>query len=1738
MNSLRTLRVLMRPPTSRTFDVGACVRLCRLAIAIALLSLYAAGQTASKTTLGASPNPSVLGAAVTLTATVTPSGATGKVTFYDGVTVLGTRTLAGGQASLTTRLLPSGVLSLKAYYAGEATSAASVSPVIAQTVVALPQNGFRDAVSYNAPIHPGMGAVEDLDGDGNLDLLVASRFTIGVLMGNGDGTFKSMVEYSTGDTSVSLKAADFNADGKVDLAGGGSSNYVRVMLGNGDGSFQPPSTASYAGFEPSIRAVADFDGDGKADLIVDHLGSSLFSFLRGNGDGTFQNVFDASGGASPLAAIMVGDFNADGKADLAIASHVHSSNVNVIIGNGDGSFQPAVTYDAGQYPDSLAISDFNGDGKTDLIVTNSSSDKATVLLGNGDGTFRVMFNSFAGNRPGGIAVADFDGNGIADLAVANYDGNSVSILLGVPANADLTIRKTHTGNFAPGQSGATYSITVSNSGSFPWSGAVSVTDMLPIGLSAAAISGAGWSCTLGSLSCTRNDALGAFASYPAITLTVNVARDAPTSVTNTATVSGAGELSAGNNTASDVTLIRQPTALALSSPANPISLSGATTTLLRAVTLTVNMAPQNGFQAAVNYSAGIYPVSVLVADFSGDGKQDLAVVNATGLASNAGSVMLGSGNGTFQTGIIFTAGTQNDVYSQAAAAGDFNGDGKTDLVVVDNGVSVLLGNGNGTFQAPVSYDPGIVPTIAAVAVADFSGDGRADIVVATSSSASVLKGNGDGTFQPGAAFNLFGSSSYSLAVGDFNADGKADLVSVDGLAVRVLLGNGNATFRPAVTYGAGTNPFTATVGDLNGDGKSDLAVVNSDSNFNVTVLLGNGDGTFQAAVSYGAGTYPQSLVIADCNGDGKPDLLVANRGSNNVSVLLGRGDGTFQAAVNYGTGSGPASIAVGDFDADGRVDLAVANSESNNVSILLGAAATGSPDLTIGKTHTGKFIRGQIGAGYRISVSNLTGLPTSGMVTVTDTLPSGLTATAVSGVGWSCTLATLTCTRSDALGPGASYPPISLTVNVATAANSLTNTATVSGGGDANAANNTASDPTTVLLPATVGLVNSPSSAVFGQAVTLTATVSPSAVTGKVTFYDGTTLLGTSLITGGQAALVTSLLPVGSRSLRAYYNGDNTYGPSFSAAMTQIVSGLPQNGFRPPVSYGAGSQPYYAVVGDFNRDGKSDLAVTNSANTFYGDKGVYVLLGSGNGTFQAAVGYAAGPYFNNSLAVSDFNADGKADLAVAYYDIDGVPYGVHVLLGNGDGTFQPAVAIEAGSYVASVAVGDFNRDGKPDLAVAADLHVGILLGNGDGTFQAAVSYFSGFPPSFVAIGDFNEDGKPDLTVVNYSANNFSVLLGNGDGTFQAAVSYSVGSSPQSSVIGDLNGDGKADLAVTNSNSNSVSVLLGNGDGTFQPPVNYSVSAPSSVALGDFNADRKSDLAVASGSNVGILTGNGDGTFQAPVNFSSGVAYSVSVGEFNGDGISDLVVAGNYPAGNVSVLLGLSPVERVYLAGDVAPFSNDAAPNFGDSTLNVVDLVQVLFAVNNVPGFRPAVCADRFDAMDLYPVDTAGTRGGDGALDIRDLVRELFRVNNIDLDRPQRVTRGLVCSGVREKQGTVGGAEGYLLLGNPEPAGVPVYIVAQRELTRIALTLALGDGRSQLRFIPAAHGPTLAIDRQAGVLAVAWLDGITVTAGQRLLLGHVTGSTSLTVYGLSASGSDDNREVRLSVPGPGRTGDLK
>jgi hypothetical protein len=276
----------------------------------------------------------------------------------------------------------------------------------------------RSAVSVG--LNPGTIAVGDFNGDRKLDLAVVNSNTyhISVLLGNGDGTFRSSVNYAVGSTPLGIATADLNHDGKLDLVVASLQSVITVLLGNGDGTFQPGTT--YKTTAQTLRVeIADLNGDNNPDLVI--VDSPYVSVMLGNGDGTFQPVIDASvQGYSPFA-LGIGDFNHDHRLDLAVGEQGSGGGeVEILLGNGDGTFQPGQGYPVAFTPESIAVADFSGDRKLDMAVA-SEFGVVTVFLGSGDGTFGSGVEYFPPNRSSTwVAVADFNGQSCESWAGCDY----------------------------------------------------------------------------------------------------------------------------------------------------------------------------------------------------------------------------------------------------------------------------------------------------------------------------------------------------------------------------------------------------------------------------------------------------------------------------------------------------------------------------------------------------------------------------------------------------------------------------------------------------------------------------------------------------------------------------------------------------------------------------------------------------------------------------------------------------------------------------------------------------------------------------------------------------------------------------------------------------------------------------------------------------------------------------------------------------------------------------------------------------------------------------------------------------------------------------------------------------------------------------------------------------------------------------------------------------------------------
>lgn len=338
-------------------------------------------------------------------------------------------------AILASDVAKRGVAAISVSSLGSVASNTASFEITTASAVAYSLSVLRAHPAQASSSQPRFVYTGDLNNDGKVDLIVAddSINVVSVLLGNGSGSFKPRVDYAVGTVPGAIGIGDVNGDGIVDLVvADQNSDQISVLIGIGDGSFQPAVNYD-AGVGPWSIAIADFNGDGHLDVAVaNYNGGYNLSILLGKGDGSFQAP--AHYGADLYSTgIAAGDFNGDGVLDLATSvSAIANGHMSVFLGNGDGTFRTPVQYTAGQLPQSIASADINGDGRLDIVVTNEvySGSGVSVFIGDGDGTFQPAVGYGVGQLPYAIAVTDLNGDGIQDLVTANNGDGTVSVLLG------------------------------------------------------------------------------------------------------------------------------------------------------------------------------------------------------------------------------------------------------------------------------------------------------------------------------------------------------------------------------------------------------------------------------------------------------------------------------------------------------------------------------------------------------------------------------------------------------------------------------------------------------------------------------------------------------------------------------------------------------------------------------------------------------------------------------------------------------------------------------------------------------------------------------------------------------------------------------------------------------------------------------------------------------------------------------------------------------------------------------------------------------------------------------------------------------------------------------------------------------------------------------------------------------------------------------------------------------------
>ncbi|MBL8792368.1 MAG: VCBS repeat-containing protein, partial [Planctomycetia bacterium] len=1294
---------------------------------------------------------------------------------------------------------------------------------LARLLLGLGDGTFREA---GAAFEVGHNlAAGDFDGDGRLDLLYTRMQPWGsvlcVQLGRGDGTFAAALETPQVSMGFASAAAtgDFNRDGWLDVVCDQA-----IYLGRGDGTF---AAAQTLGTSPVFAMLAaDFNGDGWLDLVQALQGGGL-AVLLGRGDGSFEApLLSATGLPFGATGLQAGDVNRDGWLDL-LAGQTNTGDFPVFLGRGNGTFADPVRLAGGG-----VLGYFDRDAQLDLLGPD------TLQVGRGDGSFRAV-GPFSAPTGGDALAGDWNRDGILDLAV------------GMAGAINVT-----TGQISPS-----------------------------------------------SLNVLLGAADGSW------TTTSDAARlPVPASSVVAADVDRDGFLDL----------------LYASGDYNPFSPSRAPATLH-----TQRGGGDGSFSPLAALPIAGYPQALIPHDFNGDGRLDVAALNVTYLGDTSDlSVYLGVGDGSFAEVQRVSLGSR--FRATDIAAGDFNGDGRLDLVVAvtefpspDNffapirtTVRLLLGNADGTFHEALSWQPALdfpVFTASEVFAGDVNGDRRLDVVVVGWSQVAVFLGNGDGTFQEQRDTPRDQGAPVALT-GDFNGDGRLDLLGRGvGNRWNIQTGNADGTFQTAFWISPELDSdrlFTPTdgqaaVGDFNRDGHLDLAGVR-DADGRLFLLLGQGDGTFELQTMPDAGGYVRQLLVVDANRDGRADLTCLLQ-DGRVLTLLGNGDGQFVSAEEIPQHAAAPGLA--DFNGDGAVDVVTLTERGE---LLYRQARPREP----GAFEPARLVNA--------------GQPVRAFAIVQGSTGPLLAAIRTDGAG-------VVLYRRTASGgfsvaqelPVGDFPTLIVAGNYS---------GTPNGRADDFAVYNALSGTVSLFIVGAGGRYGAAQTFAVGAGMTA-LTIAPgthgrdeliladrSGAQVLVLANDGQGNLGEpqrwragdGLYTWQasradvQSRLATSLLAVGQ------FTADGVSDlVAVSTGQLGLLAGGANGGWHDPrltaLTFGASA----LAIGRFDGDAYADVALLDAENGT-----IRVFLGDGRGGFVERV--QAAPLLagnaTTGLTARDLDGDGRLDLLV------GNTYGdLLVLPGNGDGTFRP---YQRATGTVALAVADLDGDGRDDFVLgnAALDRVSIQFGGqAPGVLQGRAEGI--LAPTAVKLADLNGDGIADLAVANSGGNNVLIYLGLGGGAFAAPRSYFAGTTPVALYVATLdNGDALPDLVVVNQGSNDISVLFGQGTGadwtlTYGPRLRSGGVGPNSAVIRDVTGDGVQDIVATNGASniVAVLTGSGQGFFNdiSPLLLNTGAGpVQVLVGNFDGRGGLDLISV-NRQAGNLTFFAGFGPGRTIGTGGQAA-----------------------------------------------------------------------------------------------------------------------------------------------------------------------------------------------------------------------------
>jgi len=1255
---------------------------------------------------------------------------------------------------------------------------------------------FTAAPAVTVGALPIGATLADINGDGNLDLLVANTgdSNLAIRLGNGSGGFSGGTQATAANAGL-IKTADIDADGDLDVLTVIFGNLVSVFRNNGSGTLTAAGSVA-VGNSPLGLTLADVDGDGDLDLLTANRSAGTVSLRLNDGNGSFAGGTELPVGSFP-SDVTAADLNHDGALDLLVANTA-DDNVSVLVNNGAGSFTARPTVAVGDAPRTVVVGDVDGDGDVDFLTPNAVGHTISVCLNDGLGAFSVVAALPApGTGPTLLALGDADGDGDLDLL-----SNESTVALR---------RNNGYGSFAAATPVASMMAAglawgdLDNDGDLDFVATDNAASSVAVRLNQAAF-------TVTSVMPARNLHTAPRASDVVLNFSANV----HSGTANRIRVFGpqlqgrkAGTYSAVANTLTfNPTLSFKPgEAVSVTVPSTV--LSSGTNQPAKPYVYQFRAAAGAGpgtFTAGppVPGTSGVSPVGMALADMNGDGSLDLL---GTDTQTQAVSLYLGGNDGSFGAGTVVSSG-MSSVHS--VLTGDMDGDGDLDLVLtatLDQQARVLLNNGSGTFS------PGSVltlPNLAYVlALGDVDGDSDLDLVMNT----RVFLNNGSGTLTVGSSISW--SGTLGLALGDMDGDGDLDAVGTGA----IRFNNGAGVFGNGYEFIHGGNPNASLLGDIDGDGDLDLVVPQADEPKSVWTYLNDGSGTLAAPTVI---LTPNSScfegALADMDGDGDLDILLDSY-SNGVALLRNNGSGTF-AAPELTPAPGSWYMAVGDLDNDGDLDYVTRGTSGFAVRLNASPLAITGLSPTRNRRNAGRS--SSVTITFDQAMSNTAA--TTGAVRVFSSQRGGRVAGAASVTGNTITLdptndfkpgetvfTTITTAVRGTAGGTLAQPHVYQFVAAATGG-----TGTFVPGSDLPGAQ--------VPYQSTLGDVDGDGDLDIVATNLNAATVDIWLNSGNATYALASSVPGLNAATAIELGDIDAdgdldlVVASGTNIMVLNNDGTGTFGGG-SFVNTSLWS-------------------VNLALGDVDGDGDLDLAVAKNQGS-----SISLHLNNGTGTFGPENSLTMGN-IPHDIALGDMDNDGDLDLLT----VNTTDNTIGLRLNDGSGAFGTMSTTAVAALPLALALGDVDGDGDLDVATACSgaNNLSVRRNNGNGTFSGNSNPTLPAEAYHVALADVDGDGDLDLVAATQvNGGSISRCLNNGNGTFSSSAETAMPGALNSLVMGDVDDDGDLDFVTSCPTNNTINVRL---NGTAALP-DLVVSTVTPVTGGPYNN------VTVTGTGVGTLTAN-------------------------------------------------------------------------------------------------------------------------------------------------------------------------------------------------------------------------------------------------------------------------------------------